>query len=358
MERDHQRAGRRRCRPGRRALAVSLLVTAALGVGSDVGATVADDPLAPQPLAERATITLVLSAPIEAYLHLLMADALGEFEKENLDVRMEFVPAAESPILVAQGAADVMASTLSAGLYNLIAGGSELRAVAGGPIPSPDAYEGFWVRRDVLGDDGFQPSDIVDEDVSTPFGAASGIFGSFIRQADEIEPGVLTAQTLNHRVLPLADGVMALQNGGVNVAMAVQPLSIQLSQHDCCEFIGLWPDYSTVVIMFGPTLLHDDPESGEAFTRALARTVRDHMSHDYRADPDLAPLAAEMLGQPLESFVEGVTPEWSVVLWNEFFHETQSYFFDLGDVLQYDEPLDIGQVYDTRFLDAIGVETL
>lgn len=363
----HVRFARRasRCRMVMTA-AVAVSSVLALQGGVPVGAASpstnapADDPLAPAPLAERTSVVFAMSGPIETYLNVLLAVELGEFEAENLDVKIEFVGAADQPLLLHRGDVDAIGNTLTAGILNLIAEGSPIRAVALQTASNPDAMEGFWIRRDALGDDGeFQVEDLLGQPISTVFGAASaGAISYLLYEAEQRAPGVLNANNLTHTALPLVDGVTALENGGVPVAMAVAPFSQVLDASGCCEFIGFWPSFPAGVTYFGQRLLVDEPEVGEAVIRAMARTARDHLSGDYHRDSEIAETIADVMQQPLDRFDTSFSPSWSQMALNPLYLEIlQPYLFeyDDGSLVSFDEPLELDAVFDQRYSELLNI---
>lgn len=343
------------------AATLATAVSASAGASSPPGSALpasappGPDRLAPQPLSEPATVTVLMSGRVEAFLGVLLADEFGEFEREGIDVGIEFIPATESPILVATGRADVAMSNLSAGNMNLIADGNPLRVVFGGSQPAADAQEGFWVNTSVLGDDGFQPSDLEGATLATSFGAASSVVATLIDDANQVEPGSLTVDSFEHQTMSLPDSMTALMNGAVDAAMSVQPFSTQLAADGCCEYIGMWPTFSTSAVLMGPNLLEERREVGLAFTRAVARTIRDHLVGDYHKDPELSPVVAELLEQPLDVLQGSFSPRWDIAVSPDSLTVPQDYFFEIGELLSYDTPLTPDQVFDLEFLVELGV---
>src|SRR3954469_3566212 len=61
----------------------------------------------PSPLQQRVTVKVAYSASIDAFLSLLLAKELGEFEKENLDIQLQQVPTTDGAVLLAQNQAQV-----------------------------------------------------------------------------------------------------------------------------------------------------------------------------------------------------------------------------------------------------------
>ena len=83
--------------------------------------------LDPQPLAEPTQITISAAGKLEAFAPAFLADATGEFEKENLEV--EFVISQTAVQALATGEADASLSAPSLEMINAIRSGISMRAV-------------------------------------------------------------------------------------------------------------------------------------------------------------------------------------------------------------------------------------
>ncbi|MDQ4131284.1 MAG: hypothetical protein M3133_09925, partial [Actinomycetota bacterium] len=115
---------------------------------------------APRPLAQRATLTLSQSrVPVLPFANALLAHELGEFAKENLEVRFVSESFVDSLVLIRQGRIDGAVLGFGAGVFNAVSAGADLRFVlpVGTPAPVGDA-NGFYARHALLGPDGrFDP---------------------------------------------------------------------------------------------------------------------------------------------------------------------------------------------------------
>lgn len=311
---------------------------------------------APQPLDEATTLRVGISAPIESFLVLLLAAELGEFAAENLDVEITIVPPTESPLLLSQGHLDVVPSSASAGFFNMVAEGLEIRGVFPLAEEPEDTGQGFWIRKDALGDDGvFQPEDLRGQRVLTPNGSGSFTVAYF--WTNFLGPAGLEPNDVTWERVALPDAPLALIGGAAPAAVVLTPFWTTLQDDGCCVLIeGAYPTYATSFYMFGPTLLNGDPAVGEAFVRALARTTVTYLQGDYHNDPEIGPLTAELLQQPFE-----IVQSLPSLIWNPEFEfrsdelETvQSFFISTGDVT-FDAPLPFEQIYDRRFVEALEV---
>ncbi len=307
--------------------------------------------LAPKPLPQETTIKL--GGPAfrnEAGLPQWLAEEMGEFEAENL--KIEFVEAAAADVLflLDQGAIDVTASGFTSGFFNLVNGGSVVRAVfAYGGAPE-SSKQGLWVRKDALGDDGvFQPEDLVGQEVLANTGASSAS-AAFFYTAMGLGPEDVTLTTLG-----LADMVPALSSGAAKFALLNTPFWLQLLDDPCCEFIpGTASLDSQGMYAFGKNLL--DPKNqdvADAYVRAMARTVEKYLRTDYHENAEINQIVADILGLSLDELKQGPPSVWADDLvdgWYVNMQPNQKYFIDNGFV-DYETPLSDDQLLDLSFVE-------
>lgn len=312
----------------------------------------ADELYPPEPLAEATTLTVAVSSRLESFLHLFLADEMGEFAKENIEVEFEIVPTSESTLLLSQGDVDAVPTSMSAGNFNLIADGNAIRGVFPLNGEAEDSQPGFWVREDAIGDDGFQPSDLVGQRVLTPSGPGSytvGYFWQTVLSAGGVGPNDVAWE----RISP-SDAPLALISGGAPAAMLIPPFWQTVADDGCCVYVDGYPREPISFVAFGPSLLDGDPAVGEAFVRALARTVVTYLQGDYH-HADTADVVAELLEQPVEAYQAQPSPVWDPTfpLAISEFDAVQQFFADT-EVLSYDTPLTEADIFDPRFVDALG----
>lgn len=78
----------------------------------------------------------------------------------------------------------------------------------------------------------------------------------------------------------------ALQNGGVDSAWLLDPIWRKVDGDEKYAFLGGQPVGEPLGgVLFGPTLLNEDPDAGVAFLRAYIRTVNTYFAGDYKSDP-------------------------------------------------------------------------
>jgi len=335
--------------------ALAATATGELSVLGRLGASprsadAAADPLAPQPLPELTVVRTAISSRSEVFLAMLLADAMGEFAKENIELEVSTVPTSESTLLLTQGELDVVPTSLSAGNLNLVASGARVAGVFPLNAENDVAEQGFWIRRDALGEDGeYQPEDLIGQRVLTPSGGGSFSVGYF--WATELEPLGIAPDDVTWERFGVPDTPQALISGAAPAALVLSPGWQIVKDDGCCIFLDGFPSHSNSFYAFGPNLLDEHPEVGEAFVRALARTVTTYLQTDYHNDPDMAATVAEILEQPVEMVQSMPSLVWEPTfeLRGDHLPVVQEYFA-LTDALSYDEPLAYDDLYVTDFI--------
>ncbi|TQC48769.1 hypothetical protein EEB14_13045 [Rhodococcus sp. WS4] len=323
-------------------------------------APVAGDPLAPHPLADKVTINAAVSNKIGSYGALLLAGPLGELAKENIDINLEVMPGQEMLLLLQKGDLDIAGTSFSAGMLNLVANGADIRTVFPSGGRTEDTRQGIWVNKEILGDNGtFEPDDVRDQVIGTLGGRDSLINANLFDYLSQ-HGGTVSPSDVRMQDMTSSDAVQALRSGAVGVANASSPFHQLLLDDSCCEFVpGAFPLEPSAQYLFGPNLLEDQPEVGAALTRALARTVRDHLQGDHLADPDVLAKFAQATDTPADKLLsfERSYFDPTLTIPTQFLDVAQNYYREVGGVLQYDEPLAVDQVYDLSFVEAVPTPT-
>lgn len=370
-ERQHpehpHRERRRRARTGRRPrVAIGLLLVVLLGALSACADddTAGEDAFAdggppsgtsPQPLAEVREITVGVTSPIASYANFFLADRLGAFEEENLDVTFEVVPAQDAQLLLNQGRIDVALTAINPGVLNLAASGGDVRAVwAGGGRPE-GSTQGWYVDRALLDDQGDLDGDRLEgARLAGPGVPGTGALSFLFERLRASAPG-LAVDDLTYENLQVPDAVTALRNGSVDLAYASSPFNAELETDDRFALVedSITSD-PTVFAWFGAELRERDSAAGVAFVRAVARVTLERLQGDYRGDDEVMDALADVLDQPREVlagleqsvFDPAFTlPESQVAIYQDFYREQ--------DTLTYEDDLAAGDVFDRRFVEAI-----
>jgi NitT/TauT family transport system substrate-binding protein len=327
---------------------------------------------APRPLATQATLTLsrgLLS--VLSYSSVLLAQELGEFAKENLEVRFVSENAVNSLLLLQQGRIDGSILGLNAGVFNAIAAGADVRFVLPFGSAGPGDPSGFWARREVLTPDGrfdpcvftrgVRPNGTTVVSLGDPTGLGSPVMIALGRLIEQC-PGQ-TLQSVHDRITVStvigANLLIALQQGAVDLAFLLSPLPDTPGIGDYAALaysIGVndpGTDYAGWTL--GP-IRDKQPAVAEAFVRAVIRTVRTYLQGAYLANPDVLNALARALGVPADVLSKSrpivFRPDQRLRTGTGL-AQLQGYWADVGGMLSYEKPLDGSRVVDVSLVDHV-----
>lgn len=314
------------------------------------------DPLEPQPLEERATITVGLSSKLEVYLPILLGQEFGEFDKESLDIKIEYLPPSDSALLLTQGDLDIVYSSFTAGMLNLISRNEGLRFAYPGPVnQSPD--QGVYATKATFSGPGeHDASDFK----GAKFMASSGSAGSsafFIYKyaqglpgGDDLKPTDITFESVQLPEVPLV-----LKSGAADGGQVISPYHTELTGEDCCFVLdGAYPDRPQTGYVVGPSM-SERKDAAMAFFRVLARTEKTYLQDNYHDDPEVLSAMAKTMEQSEEALVKGRPLRFDPALETntEILSELQPFYRAFGDI-SYPEDMPAEAIYDTSYLKRLG----
>ncbi|MBZ4015106.1 ABC transporter substrate-binding protein [Streptomyces purpurogeneiscleroticus] len=247
---------------------------------------------AARPLKKKRSLTIATGTLNAEYVApVRMALAKGEFAKEGLDVRLKVLPTPEALPLLAKGDLDVLWAAPEAAVLNGIAGGFDIRWVAGNFSPDPRSKSGLWAR---LGKGETARSvSLKGASLGTMIGKGSVIMypmdRSFARHGARTD-------SVTFQQLGSSDVLTALTGGGVDAAWLLDPVWRTVDGNKRYAFLGGQPQGEPLGgALYGPNLLQQDPDAGVAFLRAYIRTVNTYFRGDYKADRAFAAELARLL---------------------------------------------------------------
>jgi NitT/TauT family transport system substrate-binding protein len=295
---------------------------------------------------------------------ILLADSLGEFEKENIKLEFISLPFADSAPQLAQGTIDAAVGGLEIALFNAGHAGLPVKAVLGNYFP-PDAGDytkpqtGLWCRRDRF-TTAEQPKD--EELQSKKWGSGVGKGSAAIYYSTaEIQKRLpsFDITKVDIQRIPNADILAALQSGAVDCGILLDPLWLQVKD-DPGYFLAATqtPGEPVGMIAYGKSFLEGKPDVGVAFARAIIRTINTYYNGDYHSDPTVVAEIAKVTNQPDTSKITQVP---SLVMDWELRKDTttriQDLFIKLGVITEYTTPVPEDKVVDRSFyLKALGKE--
>jgi NitT/TauT family transport system substrate-binding protein len=333
------------------AMAGAALLSVALVLPASAQGGPAGTP-APKPLAKQETVKISYSAKLEAFAPLFLGMAMGEYAKENIKVEARQVgKASDSLVLLSTGQTDAWIGSPLAGLFNAIAGGSEIKIVAPGMFQQPGNLQGVWVRKEFLNGRKFSPDLLKGETFATMVGLGSSVS---LPIALELEKAGLTLNDVKFKQMGASDIVLALESGAVNAGFVSDPLWLKIDRSKVEFAFGQPPTYSTGGVFYGPNLLKQRREVGEAFMRAMVRTVRTYLQGDYHKDAKVMEVLAKELEIPMATLQRGVSLGFPAdqPLADSTVEALQKVYLSTPGVLTYDKPLPVDRVLDRGFIQA------
>jgi len=328
-------------------------IVAALGMLFAVQAWAQAPSDSPRPLAQRQTVKIGISSRVEVFAAMLLAKEFGEFERENLDVEFVFQRPSDGLVLLSTGRIDVLASQPSAGFFNAVAGGVDAKMVAPIGFSAPDNKQGFWVSRAWLAGRPYEPSLLKGQ----PIGSSVGVGTTVSYWAEvELEKAGLDVRAVTWRTMGVTDILAALENGAVNVGFLFDGIWQKADMNKVVFAFGGVPDVGGAYF-YGPRLLHERRDVGEAVMRAATRTVRQYLQGKYHSDPKVSGPLAHLLGIPEEALRDSgelsFPPNMPLALRTAAVLQ-KTYALN-PDVLTYRDPLPDEKVIDRGFVAAEGI---
>ncbi len=307
----------------------------------------------PRPLPQRVELKVAVGGFTEINAAVLLAKAMGEFDKENIAVEISMQKPSDGLVLLATGRIDMLASQPGAAFFNAVAGGVDARMVAPCGFSAPDSRTGFWVSKDWLAGRPYSPALLKGQAIGSAVGVGTTV--SYWLEV-EMEKAGLDQRAVTWRTIGVGDILLALENGAVNVGFLfdgiwqkADPAKVQFAFGGTSDISGAY--------FFGPSLLRTNRPAGEAVMRALTRTVRTYLQGKYHPDDKVAPVLAKAMGISVDDLRRGgemsFPPDMPMARYTaEVLQKT--YGLTPG-VLTYPDRLTDTQIIDRGFVAAGGI---
>lgn len=312
--------------------------------------------LKPRPLKERVTLKSAVGAPgIETFATLLLAQELGEFEKENITLETSVIPNNEITVLLAQDQLQIAPQGYGAGLLNVIAGGSGIKGIFPLSRIQSSSNTGVFVRKGLAKPNGtVDPCVLKDKVVS--FGAASGyssISTWYLNDWFQTCKQKFTIKDVTLNTLAGATLAAGLQAGSVDVGYISDPVATQVAESDYAVLALKQPAISLGAYFVSPKVAGDTKLS-TAIARALLRTTRKFQQGDYHENPKVLTALSKVLGLPEETIAAAppmvTDPNGSFDSAADPLAGLQETWMDVGGILTYSKPIAPKQVVTDKFV--------
>ncbi len=319
----------------------------------------------PIPLEERQTINFSSSFKLEFIAPILLADALGEFEKENLEFNFINLGLSDALPQIGTGQIDLGVGGVEAALFNAIDNGFDVRWVSANFFP-PHAGDnsvpqtGVWARADVFSD---PANPDIAELEGTKMASAVGLSSVIAYPiAEALKPaGLVFGVDVEAEQIPSTDMILAMENNAVQSAWMLDPLWGELvDRPDEFVFVTGQPPGEPIGGLFGgPSCRETKRDACVAFHRAIIRTINTYLDGDYHQNDEIVEAIAEAIDR--EPDAVRATPsllfDWEIREGTAT--RAQEAFISFADagvtVVEYNEPYPEDQVVDRSiYLEAIG----
>jgi NitT/TauT family transport system substrate-binding protein len=221
----------------------------------------------------------VATSGIASDIGFFIADKKGYFRAEGLDVSLTTL--ANSPQMIGplgMGQLDVGAGTVAAGLYNAVAQGIAIRAVADkGSMRPGYGFSGLLVRKDLVDSGRFKSfKDLKGLKI------AVGTFGSANSSAvnEALKRGGLAWDDASMVALTFPQHLAAYANKAIDASMTNEPTASEAVKDGLAvRFAGndeIYPDQQTAVVLYSEAFARARPQLALKFMRAYVKAIREY----------------------------------------------------------------------------------
>jgi len=279
----------------------------------------------------------------------LLAQAKGEFAKENLSVSFVTDTVPDLLTLLGENKIDLTYAGAQALVFNAIQRGVPIRWVSGVASSAPDTGLYMSTRYGKSASD-FDPSVLKGKTIGVNPGglAAPSEYGLYaeIKKAG-ISPGDVTLKSFSD----IASMVQALENGSLDGATFGPPFTASLKPGTAFQAAPGYPDSIQIAGYFATTTLSSQRRAaGVAFFRALERTVNTYLSGDYHKNSAVVSQVAGLLGTTPNILTVAPAPAWDLDVPQLSVSALQQMYRSVPDTLEYDDSVKPGDLIDLSFV--------
>jgi NitT/TauT family transport system substrate-binding protein len=206
-----------------------------------------------------------------------IADKKGYFKEEGLAVSfVSFDSAAKMIAPLGAGQLEVGAGSPSAGLYNAVTRGIQIKIVADkGSTPPGFGFQPLLVRKDLV--DSGRYKSLKDLKGMKIAGSAPGS-GSTSTLNEALKKGGLKYSDVEQVFMAFPEHVAALQNKAVDAAMTTEPSATKAVQSGAAVRVmgddEIYPNHQLSVVLYSSDFIKNNPDAAKRFMRAYLRATR------------------------------------------------------------------------------------
>jgi len=310
---------------------------------------------APVPLATKTKIVIATNFKLEFNAPVAVANTLGEYAKENLEVEFVNLSYANSIPQLASGQVDVAIGGFETAMFNAGAQDVAIKVIAGNYFPPKAgnysvAQTGLWCRRDSF----TTPANPILKEIETKkWGTAAGKGSSAVYySAAEIQKRVpdFNIKKVDVQTVPSVDIMNALKNKALDCGILLDPLWTQVKDDPAYfQAATQTPGEPLGHMSFGKNLLVDKPDVGQAFLRAYIRTINTYFAGNYHQDDKVMAEIQKWTGATNEAqatlkALDPLTFDWEVR--KDTTTRVQQLFIDLGVITNFTTPVAESKLID------------
>jgi len=203
-----------------------------------------------------------------------IAEKKGYFANEGIKVTFSILRDVIAPL--GTGQLDVGATSTSAGLFNAVERGINVKIVADkGSTPPGYGYQPILVRKDLI--DSGKVKSFADFK-GLKVAAFNNGSASMSTLNDALARGGLKLSDINIVFMPFPQHVLALSNGAVDASITTEPSATEAIKRGAAVRLMsddvIYPNHQLAVVMYGGDFIRDQPEAAKKFMRAYIRGVR------------------------------------------------------------------------------------
>ena len=303
---------------------------------------------APVPLAAKTKIIIATNFKLEFNSPVAVANTLGEYAKENLEVEFVNLSYANSIPQLSNGQVDVAVGGFETAMFNAGAADVAIKVIAGNYFPPKAsnytvAQTGLWCRRDSFTT---PASPILKEIETKKWATAAGRGSSAVYySAAEIQKRVpdFNIKKVDIQTVASTDILAALANKAIDCGILLDPLWTQVKDKpEYFQAATQTPGEPLGQMSFGKNLLVDKPEVGQAFLRAYIRTINTYFAGNYHQDDKVMAEIQKWTGATAENQavlkgLDSLTFDWEVRSGTT--NRIQQLFIDLGVITNFTTPV-------------------
>lgn len=287
-----------------------------------------------------------------------IADKKGYFKEQGIEVEfVKFNSGAQQIAPLGTGELDVGRGAITAGLFNAIIRGIDIKIVADANTTFPNRLEKdsnvIVVRKD-LADQIKTEKDLKGRNIGR---TAAGTVTE-VELFRLLEKGGLSVQDVNLQFLGMPDGVAALGGKSIDayVSLTEPSLTQAIEKGVAVYWKGyseIYPNHTIAVLMYPPKFTKEKPDAARSFAVAYLRGVRDYYDAFFKNKnkKEIAAILAEMTDVKDLTLYDKMAPQYmnpDGYVNSESVASDAKYFFQGKQI---EKEVDTSKVVDNSFMD-------